>query len=108
MESEPIEYTGIGQWYVNDGGYIERYLRGNKSELQHRVVMEEHLGRKLSRRENVHHINGVKTDNRLENLELWVKSQPAGQRMIDVVAWAEEILETYRAEADQESRRLNR
>ena len=70
--------------------------------------MSDCLGRPLRENENVHHINGVRDDNRLENLELWIKPQPAGQRMTDVVAWAEEILETYRAEAKQEARRLNR
>jgi hypothetical protein len=57
--------------------------------------MERHLRRKLLHNENVHHINGVKDDNRLVNLELWVVSQPSGQRVEDKVAWAKEILSQY-------------
>lgn len=90
-----------GTWRINAQGYRQR-----GKLLEHRLVMEEHLGRKLVKGENVHHINGVRDDNRLENLELWVKSQPAGQRMVDLVEWAREILETYGAEAEQEARRL--
>jgi hypothetical protein len=48
--------------------------------LEHRVVMALVLGRPLSRTENVHHINGRRTDNRRANLELWRVSQPTGVR----------------------------
>lgn len=59
--------------------------------------MEETIGRYLTPNENVHHINGVKTDNRPANLELWVTSQPKGQRPEDLVTWAREILDRYAA-----------
>jgi len=57
--------------------------------------MEEKIGRTLLKEENVHHLNGVKDDNRPENLELWSRTQPTGQRVKDKIAWAKEILETY-------------
>lgn len=86
---------GVG-WskYTNRKGYVELSL-GDIKIHEHRYVMEQHLGRKLVQGENVHHINGVKDDNRIENLELWVRSQPSGQRTQDLVKWAKEILGRY-------------
>lgn len=63
--------------------------------------MSSYLGRPLREFENVHHINGVRTDNRLENLELWVSHQPKGQRPEDLVKWAKEIVEMYGDEVCQ-------
>ena len=55
--------------------------------LEHRYVMERVLGRPLEKHENVHHLNGIRSDNRPENLEIWVEPQPKGQRPSDLADW---------------------
>ncbi len=54
---------------VTSGGY-RAILVGEKYILEHRLIMEEHLGRKLERDEHIHHKDGDKLNNKLENLEL--------------------------------------
>jgi HNH endonuclease len=93
-----IARKGKSKWRADANGYIFRTVDCDKI-LQHRLVMEEHLGRPLMPHENVHHKNGDRGDNRLSNLELWSKAQPAGQRIADKVAWAIELLELYAPEA---------
>jgi len=67
----------------------------NGTVPEHVVVMAELLGRPLKKGENVHHKNGIRSDNRPENLELWVEHQPKGARAADLVVWARELLERY-------------
>lgn len=62
---------------------------------EHRIVVEQAIGRELYADETVHHVNGVRDDNRLGNLELWSSLHPAGQRIEDKIAWALEILDRY-------------
>jgi hypothetical protein len=81
--------------WTNHDGYVLIRLQG-KSVLEHRKVMEEKLGRSLLPGETVHHMNGVRTDNRPENLELWVGTRP-GQRVADLIAF---VVGRYRAEVE--------
>ena len=63
--------------------------------LEHRYVMEQHLGRPLRKGETVHHRDGNRSRNTIDNLELWTGAQPSGQRAADLLAWAEEIVARY-------------
>lgn len=76
-------------------GHPRASASSGKYVMEHVLVMEDKIGRHLIDGENVHHLNGDRTDNRPENLELWSKAQPAGQRVEDKVFFALEILRLY-------------
>lgn len=94
-----------GARYVGTHGYIHIYVPPDerppgaprqRSEFpEHRIVMAKLLGRHLERHETVHHKNGIKTDNRPENLELWTGKHCRGVRVSDQLAWAREIIAKY-------------
>ena len=82
----------------NKGGHIHhsgyRIIQVNgKPVSEHKHIIEQHLGRPLKPYENVHHKNGERSDNRLENLEVWITRQPKGQRIEDTEDWAIAFLE---------------
>ncbi len=88
------------QRHVTSQGYIRlRFPNKNgvkgREVLEHRLVMEQHLGRELLPEETVHHKNGDRAFNDLSNIELFSSRHGPGQRVIDKVAFAIEMMTLY-------------
>ena len=95
----------IGDKVKNTNGYMEVKIintEGNTAwVVEHRLVMEKHLGRPLNSKEEVHHRNAVRHDNRLENLQLWSTSHPAGGRVVDLISHYLDELTKYIPELEK-------
>lgn len=84
-----------GYWKVPVPQHDRHLVDGARRVFEHRLVMARHLGRPLTPDESVHHRNGDRLDNRIENLELWSRWQPRGQRVEDKLVAAVELLLEY-------------
>ena len=99
----PLMKRKNGEGSLDKNGYFHLTIRGHPNctsktgrIFEHTFVMSNHIGRPLRKGESVHHKNGIRNDNRIENLELWDKSQPAGQRVEDKISWCVEYLKFHK------------
>lgn len=98
----PRKKNRNGQGCIDYSGYKTICVKGHPNCMddrgrirEHIYVMAQHLGRALIKGETVHHKNGDKLDNRIENLELWDRMHPPGQRVEDKISYYIEFLTTY-------------
>ena len=84
MEPRRFNKEGYVMVYALDHPALQHRTPGRRFILEHRLVMEQVLGRLLERHETIHHKNGIRDDNRPENLELWAQNHKPGQRVSDL------------------------
>ena len=90
-----------GEGYISKQGYLSYHKDGHpcadkngRVQASH-LVIYEHTGRILKKGESVHHKNGHRLDNTIDNFEIWSTSQPAGQRVEDKIKWCIDFLNEY-------------
>lgn len=94
------------EFHIDKNGYKILHLLGRGDVPEHRYVMEKIVGRILFKDETVHHRNGLRSDNRPSNLELWSSRHGKGQRVSEKVQWCIEFLKDYADELSAEGYQL--